>query len=87
MQESHISNELLAILVCPETKTQVRLAPDAIIDRLNSLISQGKLQNKAGKIITEKINAGLLREDSKILYPIIDGIPIMLVEEGILIEN
>ena len=31
----------------------------------------------------EPPSAGLVREDGKILYPIADGIPVMLIEESI----
>jgi len=87
MSETSISNELLAILVCPETKRPVSLASDSVLSQINSLVSQGKLFKKDGQQVKEKISAALLRDDSKILYPIIDGIPIMLVEEAIALES
>jgi uncharacterized protein YbaR (Trm112 family) len=33
--------------------------------------------------VTGRLEAGLVRADGKVLYPIRDGIPVMLVEEGI----
>ena len=83
----NIDKELLAILCCPETKQDVALADDALIARLNDRVGKGELKNKAGQPVTEKLDGGLLRADKKILYPIREDIPVMLIEEGILLEG
>ena len=78
-----LDSALLEILVCPEDKTPVRLAPDNIVESLNQRIAQGSLKNREGKAISEKIQAGLIRVDGKFLYPVREDIPIMLIEEAI----
>jgi uncharacterized protein YbaR (Trm112 family) len=78
-----VSEELVEILACPETKQPVSLAEPAEIERLNQLVSQGKLVNRAGEKVEKPLDGGLVREDGKILYPIIEDIPVMLIEEGI----
>jgi uncharacterized protein len=78
-----ISQELLEILCCPETKQEVALADPKVIEQLNASIAQGRLQNRAGKTVTEKIEGGLLRKDGKFLYPIREGIPVMLIDESL----
>lgn len=83
----NIDKELLAILCCPETKQDVALADDALIGRLNERIEKGELKNKIGQPVTEKLDGGLLRVDKKILYPIREDIPVMLIEEGIPLEG
>ena len=50
---------------------------------LNNQIAEGVLKNNAGQPVTEKLDGGLIRADKKILYPIRDDIPVMLIEEGI----
>lgn len=75
--------ELLDILVCPETKQPLRLADEALLSRLNSAISAGTLENRAGATVRAPLDAGLLREDGEILYPIRDDIPILLLDEAI----
>jgi uncharacterized protein YbaR (Trm112 family) len=74
---------LLEILCCPETKQDVALAPDAVVAQLNDGIAEGKLLNKAGRVVQEKLDGGLLRADGKVVYPIREDIPVMLVEEAI----
>lgn len=83
----NIDKDLLAILCCPETKQDVSMAPDTLIRQLNERISKGALKNKGGQTVSEKIDGGLLRADRKILYPIREDIPIMLIEEGIPLEG
>ena len=82
----NIEKDLLAILCCPETKQAVSLADDQLIDKLNGAISKGELKNKAKKPVTEKLDGGLIRTDNKILYPIREDIPVMLIDEGIPLE-
>jgi uncharacterized protein len=80
-----IDPELLKILCCPETHQALRLAEPAVIDTLNGQIAAGTLKNRAGQQVQEKIEGGLIRADGKFLYPIRRNIPVMLVDEGILL--
>jgi len=78
-----VSQELLEILVCPETRQPVSEADSDLIARLNGEIEAGNLRNRGGEAVSQAIQEGLLREDGKILYPVEDGIPVMLIEESI----
>ena len=78
-----IDRELLEILVCPETKQPVRLAEPEVVTRINAAISRGGVTNRGGESVKEVISGGLIREDGKLLYPIRDEIPIMLIDEAI----
>jgi uncharacterized protein YbaR (Trm112 family) len=82
-----IAQDLLAILCCPETKQDIRLLEPNLVEKLNHRIAKGELMTKGGQSVTEKIDGGLLRSDETVVYPIRDQIPIMLIEEGILIEK
>ncbi|MCP9465574.1 MAG: hypothetical protein NNA25_12370 [Nitrospira sp.] len=81
-----IDAELLAILCCPETKQPLTAADDSLVRRLNDQIREGKIKNRAEQVISDSLSGGLLRADGKILYPIIDDIPVLLIEEGIPID-
>lgn len=82
-----IDPELLKILCCPETHQELRLAEPAVIEKLNGQIAAGTLSNRAGQPVKEKIDGGLLRADGKLLYPIRRNLPVMLVDEGILLAG
>jgi uncharacterized protein YbaR (Trm112 family) len=78
-----ISQDLLDILCCPETHQALQPAAQALVEKLNAEIGQGKLQNRAGQVVEEKLDAGLVRADGKFLYPVRQDIPIMLIDEAI----
>ena len=79
--------ELLEILVCPETKEPVHLADDVLLARLNRAIAENQLSTRGGELVKEQLEAGLVREDGRILYPVRDDIPVMLIDEAILMED
>jgi uncharacterized protein YbaR (Trm112 family) len=78
-----VSTELLEILVCPETKQPVSLATAERLEELNQRIRSGQLRNRGGEIVSEELTEALVREDERVLYPVDDGIPVMLVDESI----
>jgi uncharacterized protein YbaR (Trm112 family) len=78
-----VSPELLEILVCPETRQPVALASDELIGQLNERIQAGDLRNRGGDRVAKPLEEGLVREDGRILYPVDDSIPVMLIEESI----
>ena len=78
-----VDQELLDILVCPETKQAVRTADEALLERLNAAIRGGAVTNRGGDTVTDPVAQGLVREDGSLLYPVRDDIPIMLIDEAI----
>ena len=82
-----LSEELVKILACPETKEPVKLASRELVDNVNAAISQGKVVNRGGQQVSEAIQTGLVREDGKFMYPVREDIPQMLIEEAIPLEQ
>lgn len=78
-----IDGKLLAIMCCPETHQVLKLAEPAVLARLNEQIASGSLRNRAGAVVQERIEGGLVREDGQVLYPIRRGLPIMLIDESL----
>ncbi|HEY5753652.1 MAG TPA: hypothetical protein VIT21_10920 [Chthoniobacterales bacterium] len=65
-----IDPDLLVLLRCPETGQRVReMTPDELI-AINAQVAT-------------PIPAGLLREDGRLIFPVFDGIPMMLLAEAI----
>ncbi len=78
-----VSKELLDILVCPETRQPLSLASADLLAKLNASIAAGQLTNRSGQAVKQKLSGGLVRQDGKVLYAIVDDIPLMLVDESI----
>lgn len=78
-----IDKDLLSILACPETHQPLREAAEADLAAVNARIAAGGLANVGGKAVAEALQAGLVREDGKRIYPVKDGIPVLLIDEGI----
>ena len=78
-----VSSELLEILVCPETRQPVSPASEQVLSDLNDAIRAERLKNRGGERVTKALSEGLVRKDGKILYPVDEGIPVMLIEESI----
>jgi uncharacterized protein YbaR (Trm112 family) len=79
--------ELLALLVCPETRQELTPADPAEIVRLNEAIRQGRVRNAAGRTVNEPVEDALVRADRVVAYPVRDDIPVMLVDEGLLLAT
>jgi uncharacterized protein YbaR (Trm112 family) len=78
-----LNAELLALLVCPETHQDVALATPLEIARINEAIRKGQIRTVAGTSVDQPVEGALIRADRSIAYPIRDGIPVMLVSEGL----
>ena len=78
-----IDKDLLSILACPQTHQPLREANAADLERINARIAAGGAKNVGGKPVSEPLKAGLVRQDEKRIYPIKDGIPVLLIDEGL----
>jgi len=78
-----IDPALLDILRCPETQQTLTEAPVELVDALNRRIQAGQIMTRSGQTVSEPIDGGLLRQDGTALYPLRDGIPILLIEESL----
>jgi uncharacterized protein YbaR (Trm112 family) len=82
-----IRGELLKILVCPENQSPLAVASNELIARLNAAIARRQLKNKADRTLERPLSGGLVRADQTVLYPIVDEIPMMLIDEGIPLDQ
>ena len=78
-----IDKELLDILACPETHQPLALASDDVLAAVNAKIAAGGVKSVGGADVSDALEAGLVREDGTIVYPIRDGIPVLLIDEGV----
>jgi uncharacterized protein YbaR (Trm112 family) len=78
-----IDGKLLEILCCPVSKTPLIRLTAARLKKLNEAITAGEVQYVRGEVVAEPLCEALITEDSKVIYPVVDEIPILLEERGI----
>jgi uncharacterized protein YbaR (Trm112 family) len=82
-----IRTDVLKILVCPEDQSSLALASSDLIERVNRAIARRAVKNRAERTLEAPLSAGLVRADGNVLYPIVDEIPLMLVDEAIRLDQ
>lgn len=78
-----MDRKLLDLLVCPATRQPLSLLDKPGLDALNRAIAAGGVRRVDDAVQSEALREALLTRDRKLLYRIDDGIPVLLVEEGI----
>ena len=78
-----IDKDLLQILACPATHQALAEASPELLKRVNERIGAGSVKNIGGVAVKQALAGGLVRQDGKIVYPVRDDIPVLLVDEGL----
>lgn len=78
-----IDPKFLAMLVCPASRQPLREASSAELQALNAAIGQGGVRTRAGATVTVPCQGALVTRDGAWIYPVQEGIPILLSAEAI----
>lgn len=82
-----IRTELLKMLVCPEDRSELSIASSELVARINAAIAAGTLVNKAGCKVERPLDGALVRADQTVVYPVVEEIPMLLVDEAIPLDQ
>jgi uncharacterized protein YbaR (Trm112 family) len=78
-----VDGKLLEILCCPVTRKPLVRLSGSRLEKLNRAIAESGLLTVDGQVVDAALDEALITEDSKVIYPVRDGIPILLAEQGI----
>ena len=82
-----LSNRIIDILCCPVTKTPVTPVSKNMLKSLNNKIKEGNVVYVDDAIVNTPIEEALITENFSTVYCVVDGIPIMLEEKGISLDQ
>ncbi len=82
-----IDHELLEIICCPDTHQDLSIVSTNQLSVLNSFQKKGDLTNREGNVVEYSLSGGLIREDGEVIYPVREGIPVLLSEEAIILNE
>ena len=78
-----IDSTLLELLCCPVDKVPMRHATRDELRRLNQAIQDGRAGQIDGGTRLQPLEAALVRTDGERLYPIDDGLPVLLADQAL----
>jgi len=82
-----MDKKLLSILCCPITHKGLSLARADQLASINAAIAAGKLTNRDGTILENDLKEALVTADGKTMYPVDEGIPVLLEGEGVALDQ
>ena len=82
-----MDKKLLSILCCPVTHKGLALARADLLKSVNAAIDAGTLLNHDGIRLGTRLSEALVTDDGKILYPVNDGIPVLLEGESVPLDQ
>ena len=78
-----MDKNLLDIICCPVTRLPLELLDAARLEALNRAIGAGDLRNNADEAVQGSLDEALISRDGRLVYPVREGIPVLLEEESI----
>ena len=73
---------LLDILCCPVTRSALELLPERELAILNERIAAHRIKNREDILVAEPLSEALVTRSGKLVYPVRDGVPVLLEDQA-----
>jgi len=81
-KQNALHDWLIGLVHCPNSRTDLLLASDEVMNRIHELHRLGVLCTKLGRTISHVPTQGLVSSDGRWFYPIANAIPCLLPEDA-----
>ena len=82
-----MDRKLLDFICCPVTRSSLELLNERELAKLNELIAAHRIRNREDTVVDSPLAEALVTRSGKLIYPIRDGIPLLLEDQAMPLQQ
>lgn len=82
-----MDRKLLDFVCCPVTRSSLELLNERELAKLNELIAAHRIRNREDTVVDAPLAEALVTRSGKLIYPIRDGIPLLLEDQAMPLQQ